>query len=204
MELKTVLSGVKSKVIGVKATLDHRAEQHKKDKIVAEKKKAQAELAVIKKRKKYLPIIQRLALKYNANVEALDTAAYVYKQEKNRQIGVHINYGEPEHVIERKLETKFTKSARSSRIIKGVIEGAHTVKQLREDLGKAGTAVKGAMGDGKGGMYDDPNFGGAFATRTSSRASSGTKASGTGTKKKKKSAPKAEKNSLYPEYKGLY
>jgi hypothetical protein len=202
MELKSVIAGVKSKVVGVKATLDNRAEQHKKDKVVAEKRKVQAELAVIKKRKKYLPIIQRLALKYNANVEALDTAAYVYKQEKNRQIGVHINYGEPEHTIERKLETKFTKSARSSRIIKGVIEGAHTVKQLREDIGKAGTAVKGAMGDGKGGMYDDPNFGGAFATRTSSAGTR--KSSGTGAKKKKKSAPRAEKNSLFPEYKGLY
>lgn len=203
MELKSVIAGVKSKVVGVKATLDHRAEQHKKNKALAERKKEKAELAIISKRKKYLPIIQRIALKFNANVEALDTAAYVYKQEKNRQIGVHINYGEPEHVIERKLETKFTKSARSSRVIKGIIEGAHTAKKLREDLGEAGKAVKGAMGDGKGGMYDDPNFGGAFATRTSSR-STGTKSAGTGTKKKKKSSPKAEKNSLYPEYKGLY
>lgn len=194
---------VTGKIAAVKTNMQQKSEEHKKAKALAEKKKIQAEENLIRRRKKYLPMIYKLAHKYHASVEPLDTEAYVYKQEKNRQIGVHIAYGESWHTAERKIETKFTKSAKASKVIKGIIEGAHTVKKLREDLGEAGKAVKGAMGDGKGGMYDDPNFGGAFAAR-SSGPSSPRKSAGTGTKKKKKSSSQTEKNSLYPEFKGLY
>lgn len=127
-----------------------------------ERKKAQQEIAIIKKRNKFLPGIQKLAHKYHAKVEALDTAAYVYKNVGNREVGVHINYGTSYLTMERKLETAFMKSAAGSKIVRGITSAALKAKAIREDLEEAGKAVKGAMGEGKGNMYEDPNFGKMF------------------------------------------
>jgi hypothetical protein len=187
-----ILDTVKQKV---KTSLDPNARDKAREQ--AQRDKARRETKMLKKKHHYLPQIQKIARRYGAEVEALDTAAYVYKTEGNRQKGVHINYGEGPATISRKLEVAFTKSATSSRVIKGITNAAHKAKAIREELGEAGEAIKGAMGDGKGNMFEDPNFGGAFNAGRSSGGSSGRSS---GTKKKRSSQPR-NPDQIYPDIK---
>lgn len=184
-----------------------RVAEKKRKVALAEKDQARKEQQMIDRRNKALPTIEKVAAKYGATVEALDTAAYVYKNMGKREVGTHINYGTSELAISRKLETKFTKSATSSKVLKGFISGMETAKGLREDLGKANKAMKGALGEG-GNMYSNPNFGGQFAAPK--RASSKPKSTSSTPKKTKKRSSSSNSsnsitvqsnNSLYPDIK---
>lgn len=124
----------------------------------AEQAQIRAENAKIAKRNKYLPGIRKIAKRYHAGVEVLDTHAYIFKTVGKRQAGVHIPYGTHPRVIIRKLEVAFTPSAGTSKIIKGISSAAHKAKAIREDLDKAGKDIKSAMGGGKGNMWTDPDY----------------------------------------------
>lgn len=185
-----IIGDLRGKVQGFQTEQERKREQAQQD-------KARRESKMLKKKHHYLPQIQKIARDFGAEVEGLDTAAYVYKTDGNRQKGVHINYGEGPATIARKLEVTFTKSATSSRVIKGITNAAHKAKAIREELGEAGEAIKGAMGDGKGNMFEDPNFGGAFAGRSSS---GGSRSSSGGTKKKRSGQPR-NPDQIYPDIK---
>jgi hypothetical protein len=182
----------------VKGKVKSFQDENERKRDIAQKTKYRKEAAIIKNRNRYLPQIQTIAQTHGAQVEALDTEAYVYKTVGNRTTGVHIRYGENPSTINHKLEVKFTKSATSSKIIKGITSAAHRAKEIREELSEAGTAMKGAMGDGKGNMFEDPNFGGAFNTGRSSGGSSSGRSSGT---KKKRSSPQRNPDQIYPDIK---
>lgn len=187
-----ILDTVKGKVKSFQDENERKREQ-------SEREKYRRESKTIHIRNRSLPKIESIAKKFGASVEALDTEAYVYKTEGNRTNGIHIRYGENGNVIYHKLSVKFTKSAKSSHIIKGITSAAHKAKAIREELGEAGEAIKGAMGDGKGNMFEDPNFGGAFnaGSRSSGGSSSGRSS---GTKKKRSSQPR-NPDQIYPDIK---
>lgn len=178
----------------VKKSLDPAERKRSADR--KEKEKYRKEAKTINTRNRYLPQIQSIASEYGADVEALDTEAYIFKNDGKRTRGIHVKYGMRPEIIRHKLEVVFTKSATSSKVIKGITSAAHRAKEIREELGEAGAAVKGAMGDGKGGMYDDPNFGGAFAARPSSGGGGRPASSG-----KKRSKPARNPDQLYPDIK---
>lgn len=141
-------AGVKQKIKDIQADRSRNAERSNRE--------------TLNKKRQYLPAIKNLASKYGANVEAYDKKAYVYKDIGGRDVGINVAYGEPKATIEIRMERAFTQKPLSSRVLRGVKNAAHRAKELREDLGETGKAIKGAVGDGKGSMYEDPNFGGAF------------------------------------------
>jgi hypothetical protein len=176
----------------IKGKIDQMGRDRKLAKDKAERAQYSAETRMLKKKRRYLPVIQKYAHRHGVSVEALDTAAYVYKTENGKTRGIHIDYGTGPATINRKIEIAFTKKASSSKILKGITNAAHKAKAIREELGEAGEAVKGAMGDGKGNMFEDPNFGGNFAGSGSRSSSSG---------KKRKPARQSNSNSIYPDMK---
>lgn len=194
----SLIKDITGKVQDIRGRVETYQKDRQKAKVVADRATAKRETQMINTRNKYLPGIQSIAAKYGASVEVLDTAAYVYKTDGNRANGVHINYGEGAATITRKLETKFTKSATTSKVIKGFTSAMHKAKDIREQLGEAGAAMKGAMGEG-GGMYDNPNFGGAFAERPASGGSRSSGGSSGG--KRKKSRPQRNPDQIYPDIK---
>ena len=130
----------------------------KKKRVQAERARIRRQNEIIKKRNKHLPGIKRLAKKFHARVEVLDTAAFVYKNLGRREVGVHITYGLSEADVRRKLESAFTPSATSSKIIRGISAGARKIKAVKKDLGRARKDLHEALGGGKN-MWEDPNFG---------------------------------------------
>lgn len=141
-------AGVRQKVKDLQADRTRNAEKSNKE--------------LLNKKYRYLPQIEKYAKKYGATVEAYDKKAYVYKEIDGRDVGINIAYGEPAATIRIRMERAFTQKPLSSRVLRRVKNAAHRAKEIREELGETGKAIKGAMGDGKGGMYEDPNFGGAF------------------------------------------
>jgi hypothetical protein len=163
---KKTVSAVKGKVQKIQTDRARKTEQANKD--------------MLYRKRKHLPLIQKIARKFTASVEAYDTRAYVSKTVGGREVGVTIHYGESPTNIQLKMDRAF----------------AQRGKELREELGEAGEAIKGAVGDGSGSMYNDPNFGGQFRG-SSARAPS------RGGKKGKAFADDEESDthgsSLYPE-----
>lgn len=126
-------------------------------------KKEQANREVLNTKRKYLPQIKNFARKFEANVEAYDTKAYVSKTIGGREVGVTISYGESPTNIRLKMDRAFTQKPLASRVLRGVKKAAQRGKEIREELGQAGEAIKGAVGDGSGNMYNNPDFGGQFS-----------------------------------------
>lgn len=117
---------------------------------------------MLHKKDQYLPQIEKFASKYGATVEAYDTKAYVVKEINGRDVGVNIAYGESPTNIRLKLDRAFTQKPLSSRVLRKVKNAGHRIKEIREEMGEAGEAIRGGIGDGSGNMWNDPNFGGNF------------------------------------------
>jgi len=157
-------------------------------------KKEQANREMLNKKHKFLPQIQRIAKRFGASVDQSDTKAYVYKRVDGRERGVNITYGESDTNIELKLDRLFTQKPLSSKIIRKVTNAAHRAKEIREELGEAGEAIHGAVGDGSGNMFNNPNFGGNFAGAPARASPQKKKKGGSG-------SPRVSGNGLFPDIK---
>lgn len=102
-----------------------------------EKKQQEQEkkaLALKELRSKSIPVIQSLVEKYEANITWLDTDAYVYVVENEKERGIYIPYGTPETTIDIKLDNLINnfKSATKHKLRSVLEKGADIATRIEE------------------------------------------------------------------------
>jgi hypothetical protein len=140
-----IMDTIRNKVTGpIQRKVVAPVQQKIKEKQSANK---QAAVALRKKRSQSAPLIGKIAKQYHAGVDILENAAYVYKNVKGEDRGVHIPYGLSAADIKNKMDHAFLSESTSSKIKRGVKAVGQTIKHTKE----IGEELK-KTGIGRGGM----------------------------------------------------